>query len=578
MLEPVFKNSLAKRLLLSFLLVSIILIMIGILTVSYVQATLTVQAKRISNNVNVSSITFGSLQGGTKNKLAPHYVEVEVDGDYGVWELEIYTDNFSTQPDTNIWGYQYGGMIGTTLGNRTPMIWQAYRAITSVSDPPANLDGWTYIKDKKDIDVPGTTPDESWVAAHGSYTNIAYGGPGYLNVVEPGTTGVEDTDNKFVVYLGGFFGSAGAGEYSTIISFDLYHIALEDKPVISHEPIDRIGIIGNEIVFNANVTDNKSVESATIHYKIGKRGEWQTRAMVLKGTPTEKIATYVLPSQAISGPCEIRYCLEASDGEYNGYWKDKSWPQIVKVSQSVTQTVGSKGGKAILPDGNSEDGEVMVSIPEGALSKDTKITIEQITDLSIIPGYGEAGDWRPVAIYNFTEEGIKFKKLVIMNLLYFDLDNNGKPEDWEGKETEFNESQLACYWWDGITWRPVGGKVDKDRNIVSVKVSHFSYYGLFKARPMGISEYRPKERIITPAYVDGRNDVAYFSGLSGQTTTIRIYDITGKKIRTIDGEPYEWDGKDEDGNIVESGVYIYQFKADVNGKIKLVSGTIAVAK
>jgi len=29
---------------------------------------------------------------------------------------------------------------------------------------------------------------------------------------------------------------------------------------------------------------------------------------------------------------------------------------------------------------------------------------------------------------------------------------------------------------------------------------------------------------------------------------------------------------------VESGIYIYQFKADVNGKRQLVSGTIAVAK
>ena len=165
-----------------------------------------------------------------------------------------------------------------------------------------------------------------------------------------------------------------------------------------------------------------------------------------------------------------------------------------------------------------------------------------------------------------------------MNLLYFDLDNNGKPEDWEGEEKEFNESQLACYWWDGITWRPAGGKVDRERNSVTINVSHFSYYGLFKVRPMGFSEYRPKERIITPACADGKNDVAYFSGLTGQVATVRIYDITGKKIRTIEGEPYEWDGTDDDGNIVESGVYIYQFRADVNGKKRMVSGTIVVAK
>ncbi|MCJ7646147.1 gliding motility-associated C-terminal domain-containing protein, partial [bacterium] len=390
---------------------------------------------------------------------------------------------------------------------------------------------------------------------------------------------VRQASSPICVYLGGLFGSAGAGEYSTIISFDLYHLAPQEVPVISHTPIQRIGIMGNKTVFEAKITDDKSVESATIHYKIGKSGKWQSAGMSLQGSPVEKIATYVLPPQAVTGPCEISYWLEARDGEDNiGRWKDGYSPQIIEVTQSIAEIVGPEGGTAILPDGNPEDGEVMVDIPEGALSKETKITIEQITDLSRVPGYSEGWDWEPVAIYNFTEEGTRFKKPVTMNLLYFDLDNNGKPEDWKGKEMEFNESQLACYWWDGITWRPVGGKVDSDSNIATIKVNHFSYYGLFKARPMGISEYRPEERIITPAYVDGKNDVAYFSGLSGQNTTIRIYDITGKKIRTIDGEPYEWDGRDEDGNIVESGIYIYQFKADVDGKKRLVSGTIAVAK
>jgi len=585
MFERVSNYSLVKRLLLGFLLVTIILIMVGSSTLSYGQATLSVQPKRISDNENVTEIDFGSLPGVTGNKLAPAYVEIEVVSDYG-WGLEIYTNNFTTQPSTTTWGYQYGGMVDTGKdgGNRVAMKWGAYISTTTVADPPSNLDSWNYLKDKKDLDIPGTGPDESWASAHGSYANIAYGGPDYIKVIEPGTGligGVADTDNKFVVYLGGLFGSAATDSYSTIIGFDLYHLAPQEVPVISHKPIERIGIIGNKIVFNADITDNKSVESATIHYKIGKGGKWQSRAMALKGTPMEKIATYILPPQAVAEPCEIYYWLEASDGEGNiGYEKGEPSPttRIINVSQSITQPVGAKGGKVTVPDGNPDDGEIMIDIPEGALSRNTQITIEQITDLTTIPGYLAGGDWEPVAVYNFTEEGIRFKKPATMNLLYFDLDGDGYPEDWNGEKREFIESQLACYWWDGFNWRPAGGKVDRERNSASVNVSHFSYYGLFKVRPMGFSEYRPKERIITPACADGKNDVAYFSGLTGQVATIRIYDITGKKIRTIEGEPYEWDGTDDDGNIVESGVYIYQFKADVEGKKRLVSGTIVVAK
>jgi len=187
---------------------------------------LSVQAKRISDNGNVGSIDFGSIAGGTGNKLAPQYVEVNVTSNYGAWELEVYTNNFATAPSTTTWGYQYGGMKGSVAGNRAPMVWQAYRVTTAVSDPPAALTGWTYLKDKKDLDIPVTPPpaDESWTKAHtDGYTNIAYGGPDYMNVVEPGTTGVPDTDNKLMVYLGGIFGSAPADSYSTTIGIDLYH-------------------------------------------------------------------------------------------------------------------------------------------------------------------------------------------------------------------------------------------------------------------------------------------------------------------------------------------------------------------
>jgi len=570
------KNSLAERLLLGFLLAFVILIITGSSTVSYGQTTLSVQAKNVNDDSDAVSIDFGQLTPDTKLGTPGQYIEIDYESDQSLWFIDIYTDNTNWSGG----GYQRGGLVTADGKQRAPLMWRIYDKPQTGGVVFSTTTDWAWLKDRGDVDDPNTTEyDESWIGAFsGGYANICYGGPSYTNLADFPTKG-RTASSPIYVYMGGLFESVGAGEYSTIISFDLYHLAPEDKPVISHEPIEEIGIIGNKIVFIAKITDDKSVENATIHYKIDKSGKWQSKAMALQGSPAEKTAIYILPSQVVSQPCQIYYWLEAHDGEGNiGYWKDESWPQIIEVTQSITGIVGSKGGKIILLDGNFDDGEVIVDIPEGALSGNTKITIKQITDLSRIPGYSGTGDWQPVAIYNFTQEGVRFKKPVTMTLLYFDLDNDGRPEDWKGKEMEFNESQLACYWWDGITWRPVGGKVDSDRNITTIKVSHFSYYGLFKTRPMGISEYRPKERIITPAYADGENDVAYFSGLSGQTATIRIYDITGKKIRTIDGEPYEWDGKDGDGNIVESGVYIYQFKANVDGKKRLVSGTIAVAK
>ncbi|MFQ6002214.1 MAG: FlgD immunoglobulin-like domain containing protein, partial [Candidatus Zixiibacteriota bacterium] len=52
-------------------------------------------------------------------------------------------------------------------------------------------------------------------------------------------------------------------------------------------------------------------------------------------------------------------------------------------------------------------------------------------------------------------------------------------------------------------------------------------------------------------------------------TSLKIYNIRGELVRTLVDEPKEagkyeatWDGKDEDGNQVASGIYFYQLRTN----------------
>lgn len=182
-----------------------------------------------------TAIAFGTVVPGVGFLAAPQYIKVDHDDNSLAWEIKIYTDNFTTEPSTTTWGYNYGGMIDSGKpGARTPMGWHAridnsLASAFAADDPAADPSvGWNFVKDKRDKDVPGTTEDESWLGPKGdaAYANVAFGGPGYQNVVNPEDTvdySDPDTDKTFVVEVEGLFGSAPAGSYSTTINFDLVH-------------------------------------------------------------------------------------------------------------------------------------------------------------------------------------------------------------------------------------------------------------------------------------------------------------------------------------------------------------------
>ncbi|MHB9154846.1 MAG: hypothetical protein ACYC5N_04025 [Endomicrobiales bacterium] len=268
------------------------------------------------------------------------------------------------------------------------------------------------------------------------------------------------------------------------------------------------------------------------------------------------------------------YCIEVVDSRgFRTYWPKANSREFyrVDIQALAVASVTADGGTVTLNDGNPDDGVTSLDIPPGALDSSVSISIEEVlpADSSLASGGSLTGNSRPVAVYRFLPEGLVFNKMVTMNLLFKDLDQDGIVDG-----TTYRENTLRIFWWDGIEWRLVGGEVNPLTNVVSTKLKHFSLYAVFPAGDMTDNDYRPKERIITPASVDTRNDFASFSGID-DIDVINIYDISGKRIRQL-RDAYTWDGKDDTNTMVESGLYIYQIKLKTTGKV--ISGTIAVAK
>ncbi len=115
----------------------------------------------------------------------------------------------------------------------------------------------------------------------------------------------------------------------------------------------------------------------------------------------------------------------------------------------------------------------------------------------------------------------------------------------------------------------------KLKNKTTESASIFASFSLEQSTPT---------KIITPNS-DGKNDVftLKFDNQSGNILTQKkIFDLSGAEIAdlTVIGDEtaaslvLRWDGKDKNGEIVRSGIYIYQVQAE--GKV--INGTIVVAR
>jgi len=354
------------------------------------------------------------------------------------------------------------------------------------------------------------------------------------------------------------------------------------------ESPEEINVPGSRVMMKISATDdNLGVTAIDLYWRKMNTSVFQSSRVYSSfgATATGEI-TSIIPGDLVLPP-GLEYFFRITDAGQN--WKfstdgsSGTYPApeepgtlgsiVVDITRS--QYITSSGGEVKLVDGDPTDGNTVLTIPADALSEGTTISITWVDPSSVSGSGGVITNNHPVYVCDIAPESAVFAVRGTLQMLYQNSDNNDVVDG-----TSIEENTLSLFHWDGHNWRYFGGKIcghtssdASKKNTVRADVSHLGRWALFASSgEPEVAAMRPLRTIITPATEDGINDYAEWAGLE-VPFEIKIYNRRGRLIRKLIDVP-RWDGDDEDGNVVESGVYIYQFKKDK----ELISGIIVVAK
>lgn len=266
---------------------------------------------------------------------------------------------------------------------------------------------------------------------------------------------------------------------------------------------------------------------------------------------------------------EFRIISTVQDAVGNGMNGDYIWR--FRTAQTVT---ASTGGEI-----RNEDGSVRIYIAPRALVNDEEVPIEFLP-LTVAPPAGLT--YTNIAFRIGPAQGtVALDKPATLTLKY---DDSALPAG-------IQEENLAVFRYTvnspgqfDFTTR-LGGTVDPDSNSVSVPVNSLGMYGLFEdardvEEAIGINNVEFVPRAFSPA---GNGELPAETGISftigkPMKITIEVYNTSGRFVaRIIDeqelnagGQIITWDGKDGDGRVVPSGLYIVRIKGEGTEKIKTV--------
>ena len=193
-----------------------------------------------------------------------------------------------------------------------------------------------------------------------------------------------------------------------------------------------------------------------------------------------------------------------------------------------------------------------ISLPPGAVNQDLRIEIVKAASLSP----------EIIALYDFIPYNSRMRKL--KNLIFrTPAEITFSPESSMG--------DIGLYHWDGVEWHKV------QDSWMTVRVDYPGRFALMRTENMGIGITHgwAAPNPFTPNGSGDVTDRTIFHVATGDGTSdfkVKIYDLNGRLVKSLDGGRRVWDGTDEDGQMVEGGLYIYQIQSGE----QFISGTVVV--
>ncbi len=203
---------------------------------------------------------------------------------------------------------------------------------------------------------------------------------------------------------------------------------------------------------------------------------------------------------------------------------------------------------------------------------------------NVITEMEKSGSYTPVV-----ENQLKSDATLILGYSDADISANG-----------WGESSLSIFYWEYTRkkWMKVGGTVNPSDNTVTANITylHRTYTILSKSADAPIDNVEVFPRVFTPGrtdsyYVNGKDYAEGYKTFANMKLTfdldasakkyeVAIYTMDGKRVRywvkdnTYNQGSVYWDGRDDYGNYVRGGVYMYSIRAGSNR----YRGTVVVVR
>ena len=269
-------------------------------------------------------------------------------------------------------------------------------------------------------------------------------------------------------------------------------------------------------------------------------------------------------TQGLSGSYRLKLFAKDSLGHEK---EDIIAVQIVDIIDQIKDRQGGYLSDAL--------NNINIYFPPNSLGDDIEIQVRYISNLKIEELTNDRFQSIGLA-YDIMPEELHPRKPGTLSITYSDSNLINISD----------EKRLSIFKYDETAddWLLIGGTVDEGNNQVSTTIKQLGRYGVFENLSTDFSssltEINCQPRVFSPrgGGYDVKTTVSFNLGKSSNVA-VKIYNLSGRlKKVVVEGEymnagmnVVDWDGRDKDGNVVPSGLYIVTIEGDGKYAKKTVS-------